>query len=115
LRKFTDRNYVGVSAGAYPWVPIEHHGDYFSLSYHVIHGGNVEVSGSKVVSANLEGTLDDVFTVASCKPFFLVTANQTSGAIDGFFTQPLVAVRLKYNTVTVSGSLLSTFQLLRAG
>jgi hypothetical protein len=115
VRKFTDRNYVGVAVSAYPWVPIEHHGDYFSLSYHVVHGGNVEVSGSKVVSGNVEGTLDDVFALSSCKAIFLVTANQTSGAIDGFFTQPMVAVRLKYNAVTVSGSLLSTLQLLQAG
>lgn len=117
MRRFKPRNYSGVSAGRYPWIPVDSHG--FEIGYVLFHGGEIEVSGSKIVSANIEGTYDDVFTQTSCKAFALVTANQVSGTIDGWITQPVMAIRLSYNAVTVSafvtsvvsGGLKATFQI----
>ena len=106
MRRFKPRVYSGVSAGRYPWIPVDSHG--FEVGYVLFHGGDIEVSGSKVVSGNIEGTYDDVFTLASCKAFPLATANHVSGSIDDVIAQPIRGVRLSYNAVTVSAFVTST-------
>jgi hypothetical protein len=112
VRKYKDRAYTGVSAGAYPWVPVDHHVESFALSYAVFHS-----SGPGQVSANLEGTHDNPLFGASCKAFFLVTANPSTGLTqDGTITQPVMAIRYRAGTTAnVSASSNVTFSLIQSG
>ncbi len=100
----TKRTYVGVSAGAYPWVPVDSRAETFSVSYAAFHNGTGQVS------ANIQGTLDNPFTEASCAAFLLVTANASTGlSVDGEITQTVLAMR--YVVGVVSGSANVTFQV----
>jgi hypothetical protein len=108
MRHLKQRNYVKVSAGSYKWIPVDHHTPSFNVSYAAFHNGTGQVS------ANIEGTLDDVFTIASCKVFFVVTANASSGLVaDGNLIQPLAALR--YTVTEVSGSANVSFSVLLGG
>ena len=63
MRPYKQRNYVLVSAGSYAWIPVDHHSGEFNVGYAAFHNGTGQVS------ANIDGTLDDVFTLSSCKAF----------------------------------------------
>ncbi len=110
MRKYKDRVYTGVSAGAYPWVVLDQHVETFAVSYAVFHA-----SGTGQVSANIEGTHDNVMDrTVSAKAFFLVTANPSTGLVqDGEITQPVFAFR--YRATVVSGSSNVVFSVLQAG
>lgn len=104
--KYKDRRYDEVSAGSYPWIPLDHYAEPFELTYAIF------VSGAGQASASIDGTLDDPMTQASCKAFFLVSA--ISSAITyGSLEIPMAAIR--YRVGTVSGSLDVTFQTLQGG
>lgn len=113
--RYKDRNYTGLSAGAYPWIPIDHRQADFALSYLSIVGGTFEASGASI-SANIEGTHDNPMTTTSCKAFFLVTANQAAaGRVDGTINQPIAGIRINFGAATVSGSANATFSVMQAG
>lgn len=98
------RTYVAVSAGPYPWVPVDHRAETFTVTYAAFHNGTGQVS------ANIQGTLDNPYTESSCAPFFLLTANASTGlANSGEITQTVMAIR--YTVGTVSGSANVTFQV----
>ena len=100
----TKRTYVAVSAGAYPWVPVDSRAETFSVSYAAFHNGTGQVS------ANIQGTLDNPYTESSCAAFHLVTANASTGLPnDGEITQTIMAIR--YMVGVVSGSANVTFQV----
>jgi hypothetical protein len=108
MKPYKQRNYVAVSAGSYAWVPVDHHSGEFNVGYAVFHNGTGQVS------ANIDGTLDDIYTVASCKAFFLVTANASTGLVsDGNITQPVMAMR--YRVAAVSGSANVSFRVQMGG
>jgi len=109
MRKFKDRSYTGVSAGAYPWIPVDQHVESFAVGYALFHA-----SGPGQVSGNIEGTHDNPMTTASCKAFFLVTANPSTGlSTDGVITQPVMAIR--YRAIVVSASSNVVFSVIQAG
>ena len=100
----TKRTYVAVSAGAYPWVPVDSRAETFSVSYAAFHNGTGQVS------ANIQGTLDNPYTESSCAAFQLATAHASSGLPnDGEITQTIMAIR--YMVGVVSGSANVTFQV----
>lgn len=109
MRPLKQRNYVAVSAGSYPWIPVDHHSPDFSLSWAAFHNGTGQVS------ANIDGTYDNVYqSVASVKSFFLVTANASTGLVqDGTIAQAVMAVR--YRVAAVSGSANVSFAVQMAG
>lgn len=108
MRRLKQRNYVAVSAGAYKWIPVDHHTGTFNVGYAANHNGTGQVS------ANIEGTLDDVFTLTSCKAFFMATANASTGLVeDGMLSQPVAGIR--YTVAEVSGSANVSFSLLQGG
>jgi len=108
MRPYKQRNYVLVSAGSYAWIPVDHHSGEFNVGYAGFHNGTGQVS------ANIDGTLDDVFTLSSCKAFFLVTANASTGTVsDGNITQPVMAIR--YRVTAVSGSANVSFKVQMGG
>ena len=108
MRKFKDRNYVGVSAGKYPWIPVDTYAESFSVTF------AATMFGTGQVSANIEGTLDNVQDpTVSANAFFIVTALASTGnSVDGLITQPCAALRL---SVAVSGSANVRLKLLQAG
>jgi len=111
MRINADHLYVGVSAGAYPWIPVDQHLETFAVSYAVFHA-----SGPGQVSANIEGTFDDVTNrlVTSARAFVLVTANPSTGQVqDGVITQAVQAIRYRATVVSASSNIV--FQLLQAG
>lgn len=111
MRKFKDRSYVGVSAGAYPWIPVDTHLETFAVTYAVFHA-----SGPGQVSANIEGTLDNVMdrTITSARAFVLATANPSTGLVqDGVITQAVAAIR--YRATVVSASSNVVFSVMQAG
>jgi hypothetical protein len=111
MRKYRDRNYIAVSAGVYPWIPVDTYAEGFSVGY-VLQG-----LGSGQVQGNVEGTHDDVVTGASAKAFTLVTAVASASAGPttnyGTITHPCAALR--FRVVAVSGSANLTFSLMQAG
>lgn len=113
-RKYKDRRYTDLDVSAYPWIPVDHHREDFQLTYSAVF---TSASLATEVSAILEGTYDDVFTVASCKAFPLAEVSAL-GEADGMVTQPVVAVRLNFTRVNYgeSGEIANCLlQLLQVG
>jgi len=99
-RKYKDRRYAELVVSAYPWIPVDHHRGDFQLKYNAIF---TSAATATEVSAKLQGTYDDVFTVASCKAFVLAEVS-AGGPADGMVTQPIVAVRLNFSVVNYGES-----------
>ena len=114
-RKYKDRQYLGVSAGAYPWIVVDTHRTPFQVSYLVKH-----FTGAGQMSANIEGTHDNPLVPTSgaetsARAFFLVTANPSTGLqTNGVLVdKPCNAIRLTVGAASGASSLL--FSLLQAG
>lgn len=113
-RKYKDRRYTGLAVSAYPWIPVDHHREDFQLKYNAVF---TSAATATEVSASLEGTYDDVFTVTSCKTFFIAEVN-AAGSADGVVTQPIAGIRLKFTNVDYGESSQIAnclLQLLQAG
>jgi hypothetical protein len=111
MKKYKDRNYVGVSAGAYGWVPVDAQNDSFAVGY------LIQSTGSGQVQGNIEGTHDNVLVGSgSAKSGVLVTAIASASAGGGNFgVIPHPCAALRFRVISVSGSSNITFSLLQAG
>lgn len=109
MRRLKPRNYVAVSAGNYPWIPVDSHAGDFRIGWAAFHNGT-----GQITSAHVDGTYVDVLSVAgSAAAFPLVTAHASTGlVVDGEITQPVMAIR--YRVAAVSGSANVTFNVMLA-
>lgn len=116
------RTYVGVSAGAYPWIPLDHHLHPFQVSWYL------QKTGTGDVSFQLHYTLSDVLDVktpaatvypltaidAITAPSAGVVTDPTAGVTGApSFAFPIAAMRLR--VVSVSGVAGAVLEVRQAG
>lgn len=113
--------YVGASAGAYPWIQVDHHIPDFNISYRLSkHGSGDNISQVQYTLTNLEGGNQavNVSAVSALANTFVTlsgdsAADSSAAVTSNNITRPCVALRV--NVVSVSGSSNIVFQTLQAG
>lgn len=94
---YVEKSYIGVSAGRYPWIPLDIHQSPFNVSFGVRFGSD---GGA---TYRVEHTFDNVLKHGvSARPFTHPDVSAASTNRDGNYAAPVRGVRLYVASVSAS-------------